>query len=116
MPTGDLETRRAYLRAHYQANRDKVLARYKVYYQANREKVRARYKVYSQANREKMAARKRAYNQANREKVVAQKKAYHKANLEKERHLNLTRTRRSRTKQRTQQLHAIISLTASPHR
>ena len=88
--------RNAKRRAHYWANREKVLARNKAhkaadpekqrtYRLANREKERARAKAYRTANREKTLAHAAAYREANKEQRKASQKAYHAANREKRR-------------------------------
>ena len=81
MAYANIEDRRAYEKAWYEANRDKANARSKAWKQANRDKVRAYYK----ANRDKLRAKSRAWYEANRDKQIARKKAYDKANPEKHR-------------------------------
>lgn len=70
--------KRTYRKAHYEANREKTLARAKAHYEANREKILARQKARTEANREKELARQKAYHKANRERIRARLKAYMK--------------------------------------
>jgi hypothetical protein len=73
-----------YQAVHYQANREKEVARVKAYREANRGKAAACAKAYHAANREKVVARKKAYREANREKLAAYGKAWREANRGKE--------------------------------
>jgi len=75
--------RKAYRKAHYEANKDKLIAYHKAYFEANREKERARMKAYYEANKDKLIARSKAWQKANPDKLLARSKAYHKANREK---------------------------------
>jgi len=83
MPHKCKEVRRAYMKAYYQANREKIEA----YREANKKKLAVRAKAwgiaYREANKEKIAVRKKAYHQANKEKIAVKKKAYYQANKEK---------------------------------
>tara|TARA_R100000995_G_scaffold84156_1_gene62016 strand:- start:2166 stop:2798 length:633 start_codon:yes stop_codon:yes gene_type:complete len=74
---------RAYKKAYYQANKDKIAVTQKAYYQANKDKIAVKKKVksaaYYQANKEKIAVRQKAYREANKEKLLA----YREANKER---------------------------------
>ena len=71
MPRKCKEARRAYKKAYYQANKEKI----KAYREANREKIKAWRKAYREANKERILAKEKAYSRAyrkgNREKVNA---------------------------------------------
>ena len=56
----------------------------KAYYKANSEKLKAKSKAYQKANSEKFKSYQNSYYKANPEKEKARFKAYHKANPEKE--------------------------------
>ena len=71
----DKETRKAYNKAYYEANKEKI----KAYTVANKEKRKAYFKAYNEANKETRKAYNKAYNEANKEKI----KAYMVANKEK---------------------------------
>jgi 5-methylcytosine-specific restriction endonuclease McrA len=58
-------------KAHYEVNKDKVIARSKAYYEANKDKEMASRKAYHEANREKLLARMRAWQKANPDKINA---------------------------------------------
>jgi hypothetical protein len=57
-------------KAHYEANRDAILARQKAHYEANREVLIARSIAYHQANKEVINAKKRA-NRAKKNEVIS---------------------------------------------
>ena len=73
------EKQKAYKKAYYEANKEKI----KAYYEANKEKIAERKKAYCEANKEKIAEQKKAYREANKEKLAEQRKAYCEANKEK---------------------------------
>ena len=75
--------RKAYNKAYYEANREKLKASSKAYREANREKIKACRKAYYEANREEIIAKEKAYYEANRENFLVYKKAYYEANREK---------------------------------
>jgi hypothetical protein len=77
------EEQKAYQKAHYQANKDKIAEQKKGYYQANKEKIAERKKARYQANKDKIAEQKKGYYQANKEKIAERKKARYQANKEK---------------------------------
>jgi len=74
------EERAAYMKAYYEANKEKIAAYKKAYgkayYEANKEKMAA----YIDANKERLAAYGKAYYQDNKEKMAAYNKAYRDAN------------------------------------
>ena len=70
------EERKAYKRAWYEANRDKL----KSWYEANKEEVKAQSKAYYEANKEKVKDRCKTYREANKDKIRARKKAHYEAN------------------------------------
>lgn len=74
MAHADPEARKAYLKAYYEANRDRIMAKDKAYYEANRESRLAQRKAYREANREELRARNKAWREANREKDLARVK------------------------------------------
>ena len=64
-----LEQKRVYQRAYSEANKEKVAAQHKSWYEANREQINAQHKAYYEANREEINAKRKAYREANREKA-----------------------------------------------
>lgn len=72
--------RNAYIKAYYEANKEKIAAQQKTYRDANKEKVAAYQKAYRDANKEQL----KAYRDANKESIAAQRKAYRDANKKKE--------------------------------
>jgi 5-methylcytosine-specific restriction endonuclease McrA len=74
--------RKAQNKAYYEANKERIAARYKAYYEANKERIAARYKAHYQANKEKIKAYNKAHYEANKEKAIVTKKAYYEANKE----------------------------------
>ena len=95
----DREKKKAYDKARYKANREKILAQHKeysakkdpekkkayqkAYYEANRKKVLAKQKTYRETNREKILANVKAWYKANREELLVQRNTHRKANSEK---------------------------------
>ena len=77
------EERKAYKKAHYEANKEKIAAKQKAHREANREKLAAKQKAYYAANKEKYIAIGKAYREANKEKIAAKQKAWQEANKEK---------------------------------
>ena len=75
--------RKAYYKAYYEANKEKIKARKKAHYKANKEKIKARDKAWREANKEKKTANNKAYYIANKKKISAWHKAYYEANKEK---------------------------------
>ena len=71
MPFADPEAKRAYRKAHYEANKEKNAARKKAYYEANKERMKAQSKAWAEANKERRAARKKAWEEANPERRKA---------------------------------------------
>jgi len=72
--------RKAQNKAYYEANKERIAARYKAHYQANKEKIKAYNKAHYEANKEKVAA----YNKANgprRNATEAKRKALKIKNL-----------------------------------
>jgi hypothetical protein len=84
------EKERAYRKAYYQANAERMKAQMKAYYQTNAEKLKAQMKAYRQANAERIKARMKAYYQANIEKLKTQMKTYRQANVERLKAYKLT--------------------------
>ena len=75
--------KKAYNKAYYEKNKEKIKARKKAYYEKNKEKLNAYNKAYHENNKEKMNARSKAYKKNNKEKIKAYNKAYHENNREK---------------------------------
>jgi len=71
------------VKAHYEANKEKIAERIKAYRENNKEKIAERKKAYNEANKEKIAERSKAYHEANKEKIAERKKAYKQSNKEK---------------------------------
>lgn len=79
----DKKQRKAYQKAWYNANKDKVKAVNKIWRGANTEKLKAYKKAYCQINADKIKVYDKAYREANRERYKAWHDAYHQANFEK---------------------------------
>jgi len=75
--------RKAYSKAYYEANKEKVAAYNKAYRESRKESKAAYDTVYREANKEKVAASKKAWAVANKERVAASCKAHYEANKEK---------------------------------
>ena len=73
------ESRREYMKAYRQANKEKIKIQRKAYYEANKEKFNSNSKPYTEAKKEKKKAYNKAYKEANKEKL----KAYYENNKEK---------------------------------
>ena len=67
-------------KAHYEANKEEILAEKKVYYEDNRERILASVKAYYETNKEEVAAYSKAWREANKEKAAAGRKVWRKAN------------------------------------
>lgn len=65
---------KAYDKAYYEANKNKINAQYKAYREANKDKINAQYKVWYEANKDKKKAQAKAYYEANKDKKMAYQK------------------------------------------
>ena len=81
MPYADPEKTKAYRKAYYEANKEKIAKR-KTCCEVYKEKARARANAWHKVNREKAIARSKNYRKINSEKISKQQKAYRKANPE----------------------------------
>lgn len=81
--SANLEKVKKRKRAHYVANRDKVLAQQRAYQEANREKIKEQKLARYEANRDEMRAKANAYRAENQEKMNAQARARYAANRDK---------------------------------
>ena len=81
-PTDHREIVSAKHREYYKANKETILAQFKVNRDANRETVLARHKAYREANRDAILAKKKAHYEANKEALSIQNKAYYEKNRE----------------------------------
>ena len=70
------DRKRAYKKAWYEANREKL----KVWYETNKEKVKAKSKAYYEANKEKVKDRCKTYRESNKGEIKTKKKIYYEAN------------------------------------
>jgi hypothetical protein len=61
----------AYNRAHYQANREAILAQKAAYYEENRKAILAQQAAYYEENRKAILAQKAAYDRAHKEEKAA---------------------------------------------
>lgn len=77
------EDRRAYHRAYYEANRERLDAYRREYNQANRERITERQRKWRDANREAVRARQRAYYLANKAEIDSYQAAWQAANKER---------------------------------
>jgi hypothetical protein len=73
------EEKAAYMKAYYQANREKAAA----YREANKGKIANYMKIYKEANKENLEAAKKNWYQNNKERASAVNKVYREANKEK---------------------------------
>ena len=79
----DKEKEKAYKKAWYKSNRERVVAKTKAWRERNPERVAATNKAYRERNPERAAATKKAYRECNPERVAATKKAYRERNRER---------------------------------
>ena len=75
--------KKAYSKAYYEANKEKIKASCTAYYEKNKGKRKAQIKAWQQVNEEKKKAYSRAYYEANAEELKAKDRAYSKANRDK---------------------------------
>ena len=68
--------KKAYLKAYYEVNKEKININNKAWYEDNKDKV----KVYRESNKDKI----KAYKEANKDKRKSYKKAYDEVNKEKQ--------------------------------
>ena len=88
--------RKAYRRAHYQANRAEIIDRQKAYYRAHREECLARSKAYYDANRARVGEKNRSYNETHHAERLATNRAYRDAHRDE---INAKARERYRAKQ-----------------
>ena len=74
---------KAYNKAYYIANKEKIAAKQRKWYIDNKEKVRDLGRAYYKANIEYSKECRKEYRKANKEKLAASTKAYREANKEK---------------------------------
>ena len=72
---------KAYKKAYYGANSEKVKARVKAYYEANSEEIKARVKAYREANSEEIKARKKAWDKTLGAKISAYRSGAKQRNI-----------------------------------
>ena len=72
-----------YKAAYYQANKERLLNKFKGYYKENSEKIKKQANEYRQSNPEVLKKRKRKYYDENKDKIVAFQKRYYESNPEK---------------------------------
>jgi len=73
---------KACYKAHYEANKERLLEKQKAHYEANKERHAERSKAYRESNKEKIAEIRKSWQEANRERLTEYKKAYREANRE----------------------------------
>lgn len=88
--------RKAYRRAHYQANRAEIIDRQKAYYRAHSAEIRAWQKAYYEANRARVGEKNRTYNETHRAERLATNRAYRDAHRDE---INAKARERYRAKQ-----------------
>lgn len=86
-------TKRAYNRAYYEANREKLIAAQKAYYAANRETIRAKAAERRASNSEIVKAQERAAYQRNREAVLERQRIQRASGLTRLKEHGLTPNR-----------------------
>ena len=74
--------KRAYMKAHYEANKEARRDYQKAYYRANKQTENARAKVYRAVNKEAIAEGQKAWRESQKEKIQARAKVYRAANKE----------------------------------
>lgn len=72
------EVRKAYERAYYAANKEKVLAKNKKWIAKNKEKILNQKKEYFAANKEKIKAYKKSYYEKNKIEIIEKARIHHK--------------------------------------
>jgi len=88
------EEQKAYYRAYYLANKDKISAKNKQWYVDNKEKAqelgtawrennKERLKEYRKINKDKISERQKRYREDNKERLSAASKAYYAANRDR---------------------------------
>lgn len=77
------EDRRAYMRAYYEANKERLTEYHREYTKAHRARINERSKKYRDANRERVRDRQRAYYLANKAEIDAYQAAYQARNKER---------------------------------
>ena len=77
MKDGKARDQRAYKKAHYEANKEQILARQKAYVEANIDIIHQRRNAWYQANRERILAKHAAYYAANRELINQRRQESH---------------------------------------
>jgi len=70
------DKRKAYLKAYYKANREKLLNRAKAYREANKEERKLYEKAYREANKQKISDYKKAYREFNKAEITKRDVAY----------------------------------------
>lgn len=70
------ETQKAYHKAYYKANREKLLNRAKAYREAHKEERKVYEKTYREANKQKIADYKKAYREVNKAEITKRDVAY----------------------------------------
>jgi hypothetical protein len=79
--------KKAYQKAYYAANRDKIGVQVKAWYQKNRDRIHLQQadnrKAWRQKNRDWIRTREKAYREANRDKRKTYEKAYYAKNPHK---------------------------------
>jgi hypothetical protein len=86
--------KKAYEKAYYQINKDKVKERQKVYREANKDKINPRLKAWRSINREREKAQQKVYRKNNRDKIREIEKQSYANN--KNINLKLSRSLRAR--------------------
>ena len=74
---------KAYNKAKYEANKEKIKKHNRDYYKANKEKMDALIKCWHENNKERLKIKSKAYYEINKEKINAYSKYYYKINKEK---------------------------------
>jgi len=70
------EKRKAYKKAYYLANKEKLAIKSKIYYEDNKERTLARQKKYTENNKDKVLSYQKEYYKSNKEIVLARQKEY----------------------------------------
>ena len=78
-----MSDKKAYKKAWYEANKERIKEKAKAYYKANPEKKSAQNKAYNEKNKEKRKAYNKAWYKKNKEEHAVRTKAWQQANKDK---------------------------------
>ena len=74
--------KKAYFKAYYEANKEKIQARQKAYNETHKEEKRVLNKTYKETHKEEISAMNKAYSETHKEEKRVLNKAYHETHRE----------------------------------